>query len=733
MSGRKRRFEPDPGWADSLTNQINESVTRSGRRFGPPSREEREYLENNVIRNSSHRPSTSSASVRFLPMNEQENRQMLQNAGVISRQQVQNEDRAQQEVWQEGQPANNSEYVVQGFRFRIRNTVNRRWRNFHTQRRMFAVDFIRDENQGDENHHLFVNLRVTRALYEIILTAVEIVRSDHRSNGRAENALALLTIRADGLDYPVSTGVGGLFQDSLITELFGRVDQVLTSKQSLSLELGFGLDITIIDNPQQPEQIWAAGRRRKVYKDEKLWTFNRPLAWKKKGIFTRKGFYPAPFFEDSEDLFKNCCILSVLAFAKARQRSQDNVSRGENPCTKYKILERYIKKAFQATNLLVGDSESYRVRRAIHVLREEMRELVSDHNLNIEVFRNCDIYSPAFREEIEKLDINVTIYKDVVFFKPVFQYPRVFDLSKPSVQILLVRTVDNLYHAVFVAGEKALSNDIMKLKTFCKLCRKSYSRQYYHRHKCPYLCRREISVCKVCNKIVYKEEYHKNLDNEEMFCVRLDNAIPEDENQNCGVCDKRFKSLSCKKGHEKICNKNYRYCEECKTGYIYDAGRAHECGTRYCRVCQKYVPNDDKIDSDQGGHHCEMRRPMPQTKYSRVAFFDFESVVKGEDKRHYVNAAGLSYEREDQVGSFDDIYFYDDEMCHSEDGILREKTYEYKYWTDDFSEQELKTRWKIHVPDQLHGFKDAWYLDKTPGAHIDHDDSDDDSSIDTAR
>ena len=102
MSGRKRRFEPDPGWADSLTNQINESVTRSGRRFGPPSREEREYLENNVIRNSSHRPSTSSASVRFLPMNEQENRQMLQNAGVISRQQVQNEDHAQQEVWQEG-------------------------------------------------------------------------------------------------------------------------------------------------------------------------------------------------------------------------------------------------------------------------------------------------------------------------------------------------------------------------------------------------------------------------------------------------------------------------------------------------------------------------------------------------------------------------------------------------------------------------------------------------------
>ena len=740
MSGRKRRYEPDEGLANALREKINsgfnDRVTRSGRTYGIPSREDRDYLLNNVIRNPRVEPSSDNSTVRFLPMNEQQNRELLENVGMIRREQGNNDDdanngddRAQQEVWQPGQPANNSEYLVHGFRFRIRNTVNRRWQNFHTQRRMFAVDFLGDENNRDENNHLFVNLRVTRALYEIILTAVEIVRRDHRDNGRPENALALLTIRADDLDYPISTGVGGLFQDGLITELFGRVDQVLTSKQSLSLERGFGVDITIVDNPQRPEQIWAAGRRRKVYKDEKLWTFNRPLAWKNKCIFTRRGFYPMPFFDNSEDHYRNCCMLAVLAYAKARQRSSELVSQGQNPCTKYKTLERYIKRAFRAENLLVGDAESYYIRRTINILREEMSEMVRDYNLNVETFRNCDIYSAAFCEEIQKLDVNLIIHKDIVSFKPVFHYPRVFDLSKPLVRVLLVKTVDNVYHSVFVSGDQALSNDVMKLKTYCKLCRKSYSRQYYYRHRCAYSSRRGISTCNVCNKIIYTDEFYKSADNEEMFCVRLNNPIPEEENQGCEICGKLFKSLSCKRGHEKICNKNYLFCEKCKTGYIYDRNHEHECGTRYCRVCQKYVPNDDKIDSDQGGHHCEMRRPMPQAKYCRVAFFDFESVVKGEDKRHYVNAAGLSYERDGEVGVFDDIYFYDDEMCHPEDSILREKTYKYKYWTDDFSEEELKTRWKMYVPDRLEKFKNAWYLEKI--SDNPSNDDDDDSRSDT--
>ena len=728
---------------ENARRQFADRILRRGRRRRRPAR----YRSSTSSDNSDTENNSAPAAPQLNQQNEQDRvrlRQQQIDEGVIGN------------------------FEVDGHRFLIESTLNRRWTNFNAIRRMFSVRYLGESRDAAQQDMMIRNIRTLRAVQIVILRAVDIVRERHLEKKRSRDAQMTLNLRVGGLSYPVMTGLAPLFRDEAISELYGRLEQVLVSHRGLSLADGLSLDIIIIDDPLNAQRLLRVagngGRKFKTFRDEHLWTFRRLAYWRMTGLFERKNIVPMPFFtHDACPQYKDVCLFSAIVVGMLHNQEQKKkleLDKLRDPVTdkvckysassSYVNIRRYLKNSIYVKQPEAGERlrkmEADIVRRSkntIQILRDEMDKIREECDIDINVFKSANLKSPALAEEIEKLQINLIVYQDVLHFQPVMKYPAITDLCRQTVKVILLSTDDEtqLYHAAVLLSQGMQATRFGDMSLYCNLCLKKFSRSKVHQHRCFSGHQR----CNVCRRLKFFPEAYVDFGNVHHFC----GDDPEFGEKECVRCKRIIKSAMCEKYHQYLCDRATKKCSKCDQVYREIENRPHECGTRYCLYCTQYV-KDNETDENYGGHYCELRRPVPPQYFNKVAFFDFESMARrpklddaerrkraqmeyvrrarkrrrkrkrgrrntsssssgyvrdsrsmseeGEEDGittlHQVNAVCLSYEQDGAVGKFNDATFFDNALGLEDEHI--ENSYEYDYRCESLRKEGL-SRWQRPV------------------------------------
>ena len=487
-------------------------------------------------------------------------------------------------------------------KFKVTLTRSRGWRTWRADRRLYRVTFVSAHDSLSAEDHLILNMACNDAILQLVQAVVNDVQRRHRIAGRPENALVRLALTADGLTHPVLSQMANLFHPDLIGDFIDTVTNVFVSHAEVSIEDGFEFDVVVIDDATQPGLIYAAGRG-KTYRREKTWTFPQPEKWKKYGFHTKRFMKLMPDFSQADAEYANCCLLAAIVYSLRYNRSQRETD------AKYVVMSR-INNGFMTNQ---SAAQKHRSEKAVEVLRQEMGSVVDDKNLNLSVFRMCNIFNPLLAAEVEKLGINLVLYRDDANFKPVLQLPEVYDHSKESVHVLLLHSVGNVHHASSILRPWTFNSKYLNMGTYCMYCKREFSGRYALQHKCS--SRMMPQRCSKCGMVKRTPEMYYDNTVAKMVCEDV-----KDYEERCRRCRKMFFSEHCMKMHNLDCRTNTKQCPDCGQVYRDETGKLHKCYTVFCRHCLRRHPIDEA--AGDGSHFCEMRRPEPQKKYNKMAFFD---------------------------------------------------------------------------------------------------------------
>lgn len=525
---------------------------------------------------------------------------------------------------------------------------------------MFNV--VLDDVHHDQGPIILHHVNAERAIQQLLERVVQRVQQDHLAAGRPRSALAVISLSFDEIDYPMNSQMHGLFDPLLIPSFFSMLKNVMVSKRTLTVNQEFFLHVTVIDDEDDPAQLWVAGPKNDAPKD-----------WDALSLGKKRHLYLMPSF-DNESRFADCCLLSAITFSMTfnehqRRRLTGGVSR--NFCNVRQI---------NAGEKGKGPRVLQRRKKAERHLHNRIAEVVETHSLNLHVFRECLTPSEELKREIEKLNINLVCYKDESRFKPFFQWPNQFDAKKQSVHVLLVKLGSaDKYHAASILKPEAYHCNFMKQGSYCPRCKKNFTTKYALRHRCS-----GAVSCTRCRKPKLQQDDYYDMSVKEATC-----SAPREPLLSCKRCKNSFGSMQCYEDHKARCFHDSTYCLEC--GQVYRKSRGkHMCGQRFCRYCStKYTPDESL---GEGQHHCEQKRPKPPQSFSKIGVFDMETRTDNDDREHKVNAIGVSFET--ARGVFSEIYFYDEEMNHPQNSVLLEDNFRFRYWCEDLDGETGKWGYK---------------------------------------
>ncbi len=449
----------------------------------------------------------------------------------------------------------------------------------------------------------------------------------------------------------------------------------------------FLFQASIVDVPD-PSLFWLAGREKKdfsTFTKERQWRLNLPPEWvagnRKMHLFGKGNLFVAPFIEQ-DPLFQNCCLLAAVAIGIAHRREMQEVLRlgGErrSSCTS-------LWKALKSINSFGSKNVYERRFLALERLRSFMERLVEEFNLDVEVFRNCDLQKgdgDALRRELDKMGVSLQVLRESAGYQEIFMHPRREAWKRMRLCVVSLSFLQGeISHTGYIADPDADQLQRKGLKTACLFCQEKYSRNWLPVHK----CRSSLPKCRLCRRKFRPPNAYIDFLTQRLYCL----PSADGYSKNCEDCRKDFPTRACYRAHRKFCCKSKKICEDC--GVLYSKENYHSCGRVFCRSCRSYK-DAELSDEGVGSHQCRMLRPNEQEEVDRLGFFDFETIqlgVRGSEE-HHVNAVGFSFE-EDQ-GVFSEIAFYDDAMNHPQDSVAREACFSMRYWCEQQEEKFL--RWK---------------------------------------
>ena len=560
--------------------------------------------------------------------------------------------------------------TVGGLTFQVLPRRNQRWKNFMTIRRMFRVHLVHKEEGA--NHFLDM-MMLDDSLRVLVTEVIEHVRANHRRSGRSLNALAMLSLQTEGMDSPINTSIGKLFSDSIVHDMFARLQNMLQSKNNIKVQDGFFFDVLVVDDQERPDafHIAGTGRKYKHFRGDSLWKFTRPKNWKK----SLQSVAIMPDLSADPEL-KDKCLLAAIVYSMSYNKSR-RLRYGLN-CEKDTFRFQEINRLTTACDEVSG-SNRRRIRVHQRKFRTLMFEYAERYNLDLSKFENAEL-NEELEEELKKLNVNVVIVTDSSNFRPVFTCPDQHDTKRETVWILLVKLgEDDVRHAASILRPYAKMDNGRALKNHCLICRKDYAPSYFPKHR----CRKGGKKCSLCRRRLLKPEDYVDCEVIKTSCAASLGKV--NCAKNCKSCNAFFEDQHCLTAHRKYCSGNMAFCVKCRKTYKKD--KVHLCHSVFCRAClQRYSIHE--TPEKAYGHQCEMKRPKPQKAFHRLAIFDTETVTCPESSRHRVNALGLSFESSENPGTFSEIYFYDDSMNHPEDSVLHDKTFMYNYMSSCKNWQE---------------------------------------------
>ena len=561
-----------------------------------------------------------------------------------------------------------------GYKFIVSSYMNLRWKKFRTDRRMFRVDFGGFSGSETRGHLLLENIELDAILSKVIESVLREVRIRHMRQGLPRQAIAMIAISAKELEIPIQSEIGPLFSNGLVVDILEKLKLLTLSNKTIDLRQdGFHIDVTVIDDQKKEELFWKVGAGgKRVYRKDSLWESKRPAGWDSLPLAHKKFIKIMPSIGDKDPLFKDCCLLSAIAFSTAFNRNERKLYLGNKKDDLFAQM-RHIN--------VYGESSRCKQlqNKAARALRDEMIGLVEHYGLNVEVFRQCEVPSNALRKEVDKLKINLVIFEDSKCFRAAFQHPETYDDKLPTVHVCLMSFVRKVHHAASIIRPDTYADAFLKQGTYCMYCKTTWSKEFASVHRCS----GKSTRCGKCKRVEKTENMYIDRAVLRNVCVPTTGFL-----EKCSKCEKTFYSKTCFAKHKLACRKDTVRCDNC--GVAHRTPYGHVCGSRYCHTCNKWYIDDDS--AGEQGHFCEMGRPSPSKEFAKMCFFDFESKIDG--PHHEVNAVGFSFEEE--RGVFSEIYFYDDEMRHYEDKKEKSRCYNYKYWTSSLEEQE--GLWKTKVP-----------------------------------
>ena len=565
-------------------------------------------------------------------------------------------------------------------------------------------------------------------LVKLFVRILREVKVQHRRNGRSRQSLVMLALLADGLDFPVVTSTAPLFGPNsldVVLELLEKVAMLLSSRQQIEIDAAFHLHVTIVDGPNpDPRTIWVAGRTPRL-----------PTNFSVARTMKRKLRQCMVMPDLTGTRYEDACLLAALAVEHARQnkgaadRRIQGVWQVLEKQRKYSYRKQWSRKATEALFMAIDHFvTTYRLNPADFApagLNDALRQTVDQVGINLSVLSMSGGCLPIFKHPANPDPARGTV---AILAIPesarqeesrqeeaqrerrereegpgsakgafVTEAMEVDDAESPSENEAEEEggggaeerpnqspnrkwtvpaeegALGRVHHAALVLNVQGLTPTHKTRCVRCPYCHRSYSKRFAYAHRCT------LPQCSTCRRVLHQSDHFTDASTPAVKCVRP--AEAQEAQGCCKFCRRPVYSKQCLRFHRHFCGKHRKFCTLCGKTYDTRSNHQHRCGERFCRICKKYVM-EDKTMQDGRDHACVMTKPTPPRTTQPLAFFDMET-LQDEHGRHVANAVGLSFESRKNPGTFSEIYFYDREIAHSEDGILQEDVHREEYWPSD--------------------------------------------------
>lgn len=490
-------------------------------------------------------------------------------------------------------------------------------------------------------------------MLEKLLSYLRTKYSDH-----SDIAEYQLGIHADSLEFFVNGDYSSLDSDDGLNSLLFNLRECLISNKGVPMNSNVKINATVIRIPQLSSTHVGA-----LCQEKMLW---HPNVYSS----VRNAIAIPQYIGKLED----CCILTALNLGR-RYNAELRANLGNSTMKE----ESELWKKLKSLNYSEEDRRSRNAK--IALMNDTLQWCQNDLQIEPQDYSNCALED--LTDIVEKMDINLIVYDRCLGYRRVFAHPAIYDPTKENIYILLLPgRDDSLRHAAIIKNTISFFADRKAID--CPFCRQSYSRQYFQFHKCT-----RAKACQLCRRIEAKNNHYIDYN---LFRERCQGKRKKLVQLQCDKCDQVAYDSACFDIHKKVCDVLLDFCHECKSLYRRKLGYTHKCGDKFCRTCVTHY----NIRKD-GRHRCHMSRPRIQNNFDRIAVWDTETCVKyvqwdersKTEEVHFVNAVGLSWES-DEFGVFNEIYFYDDELNHEDDSVLKEHAYEYSYFPEGNWQPEVK-------------------------------------------
>ena len=513
---------------------------------------------------------------------------------------------------------------------------NKTWNRFKVDLAMFGMSFKKEGARDDQAHLL---IHSYEAVSEALHALVNFLRKEYQKHPQATLRLSIMATGIDAINakrVPLKfRGAADMILDWLYI--------VLQSKKETPLDEAFKIHAVIENIP--PLAAGSGGEQ--VHVDPGIKSLKRYL------------MFPPEFAGPLSD----CCLLTSLFLGLAYNRELRAAYRQGRTSLRNPITEEW-----RLLNYL-GQGEEPRAEEAREHVRRGVLQFCSDHEFSPEDFCMADLES--LRDKIDAIGINLNIFGAQAGYQVVFKHPVEHQSQKETVSIFLIEnpTTGRLHAGLIRQEKKFLSSHRFCV---CHFCNRSFHTDYFPIHKCS---RREN--CPNCLFILALEDDYVDLEIARLRCFAK--RAPKVE-LFCSRCNSRCLTEDCFARHKSICKTKAR-CDDC--GILYKRKeRPHQCGDTFCRTCFVFY---DRFNPER--HVCSLRPPRPQSRYLRLAVWDSETVLGG-DEEHRPNAIGVSYET--RPGWFSEVCYYDREMKHPHHGETNEDVFFFKYWPDRIGEEKIE-------------------------------------------
>lgn len=524
--------------------------------------------------------------------------------------------------------------------------ITRRRDKRHTQLRLDEHMFeIRFSQSGNATSHFGAMWDAFYAVEHVMGEVVRYLQGVYEGVRGSEHAQIRLSAMSDDLkdgalhspQYPLKEG-----QKAVETILY-QLDSVLQSKNSMAFDDSFQIHVTVLKIP--PLSDVAIGGKMPT---------NLPRGQENIKFL----IFPAP-----TELFKDSCLLTSIVLGLAYNREM-------RACTFDAKLNRAKTTVWGALSRC-NSTDQTKAKTASNVLQDEVIALCHETSIDPELFRLVSINSlEKLRPLLDRFEANIHLYSAGMGYQLLFQHPPEYD---PKIETVTILCAEEVLRNTDPDEPRMHCGLITRVKRFlsahnlapCIFCQKNFTPQYFKYHKCP-----KRKICAPCRRILVVADDYLDFSVLEERCI---SSISRTHSLRCSKCNSVCFTRSCYAHHKKMC-KYLECCKSCSKVYKIRKGQDHKCGHTFCLLCKKPYKQAGKT------HRCEIGRPAEQKAWNKLAVFDTETVSDPQTGEHRVNAVGLSFETDN--GWFSEIYFYDDEMKHPEDGVMKEKAFFYQYWPE---------------------------------------------------